>query len=100
MTLCASVRATRRRLANKLSERAGAPARSNAESQADLAAIKTPTPKDKAALAKAYQQDIALTLQDPLDPVALTDGWTEDAVRLGPDQPAEVGKEALRKYYE
>src|SRR5436853_4295194 len=33
-------------------------------------------------------------------PVALTDCWTEDAVRLSPGQPAEVGKEALRKYYE
>ena len=75
-----------------------APARSDAESQADLAAIKKLNQKDKAALEKVYQQDITATLA--LDPVALTDGWTEDAVRLGPDQPAEVGKEALRKYYE
>src|SRR5438093_3538048 len=77
-----------------------APARSDAESQADLAAIKKLNQKDKAALEKIFQQDIALTLQDPLDPVAMTDGWAEDAVRLSPDQPADVGKEALRKSYE
>ena len=54
--------------------------------------------KDKAAIEKAHQQDIAATLA--VDPVALTDGWTEDAVRLGPDQPADVGKQALRTSYE
>ena len=32
-----------------------------------------------------------------LDPVALTDLWTDDAVRLGPGQPAEVGKQAIRE---
>src|SRR3989440_11925753 len=51
-----------------------------------------------AGIEKLRQQDIAATLA--LDPVALTDVWTDDAVRLSPDQPAEVGKEALRKYYE
>src|SRR5260370_42436133 len=30
----------------------------------------------------------------------MREGWTEDAVGGGPNQPAEVGKEALRKYYE
>jgi ketosteroid isomerase-like protein len=30
------------------------------------------------------------------DPVALTDLWTDDAVRLGQGRPAEVGKHAIR----
>jgi ketosteroid isomerase-like protein len=69
-----------------------------ADIQADLAAVKELNQKDKAALEKAFQQDIPATLA--LDPVALTDGWTDDAVRLGPDQPADVGKQAIRKFYE
>ena len=89
-------------LAGQVPQAPSAPARSDvgsqADIQADLAAIKELTQKDKAAIEKAYQQDITATLA--LDPVALTDGWTDDAVRLGPDQPAEVGKQALRKYYE
>jgi len=89
-------------LAGQVPEAPGAPAGSDvgrqADSQADLAAIKDLTQKDKAAIAKVYQQDITATLA--LDPVALTDGWAEDAVRLGPDQPPDVGKQALRKYYE
>jgi ketosteroid isomerase-like protein len=31
------------------------------------------------------------------DPVALSNLWTDDAIRLGPDQPAEVGKQAIRE---
>jgi ketosteroid isomerase-like protein len=85
-------------LAGQLPQAPGAPAGSDVGREADLAAIKELNQKDKAALEKAYQQDIAATLS--LDPVALTDGWTEDAVRLGPDQPALVGKQALRKWYE
>ena len=89
-------------LAGQVPEAPGAPAGSDvgrqADIQADLAAIKDLTQKDKAAIEKVYQQDISATLA--LDPVALTDGWAEDAVRLGPDQPADVGKQALRKYYE
>jgi len=51
---------------------------------------------DLAAIEKLYQQDIAATLSR--DPVALTDLWTEDAVRLGAGgQPAEVGKPAIRE---
>ncbi len=92
------MRASFAAVAGQVPQAPGAPARSDVESQADLAAIKKLNKKDKAALEKVYQQDITATLA--LDPVALTDGWTEDAVRLGPDQPAEVGKEALRKYYE
>src|SRR5947207_9758341 len=79
-------------------EAPGASTRNDVERQADLVKINNIKQKDKAAIEKVYQQDIAATLA--LDPVALTDGWTEDAVRLGPDQPAEVGKQALRKYYE
>jgi len=50
---------------------------------------------DLAAIEKLHQQDIAATLSR--DPVALTDLWTDDAVRLSPGQPAEVGKRAIRE---
>src|SRR5262245_20342906 len=49
---------------------------------------------DLAAIEKARQQDIAATLSR--DPVALTDLWTEDAIRIGVAQPADVGKPAIR----
>jgi uncharacterized protein (TIGR02246 family) len=49
---------------------------------------------DLAAIERAHQQDIAATLSR--DPVALTDLWTDDAVRLGGGQ-AEVGKKAIRE---
>ena len=49
---------------------------------------------DLAAIEKAHQQDIAATLSR--DPVALTDPWTDDAIRLGVGQPADVGKQAIR----
>ena len=60
----------------------GALAKSNAGRQGDLAGIE-----------KARQRDIAATLSG--DPIALTDLWTDDAVRLGPVPPAEVGKQAI-----
>lgn len=50
---------------------------------------------DRAGIEKAHQQDIAATLS--LDQVALADLWTDDAVRLGPVPPAEVGKQAIRE---
>ncbi len=50
---------------------------------------------DLAAIEKLHQQDIAATLSR--DAVALTDSWTDDAVRLGPDPPAQVGKQAIRE---
>jgi uncharacterized protein (TIGR02246 family) len=50
---------------------------------------------DRAAIEKLHEQDIAATLSR--DPVALTDLWTDDAIRLGPGQPAEVGKQAIRE---
>jgi ketosteroid isomerase-like protein len=50
---------------------------------------------DLAAIEKLHQLDIAATLSR--DPVALTDLWTDDAVRLGQGRPAEVGKQAIRE---
>jgi ketosteroid isomerase-like protein len=50
---------------------------------------------DLAAIEKLHQQDIAATLSR--DPVALTDLWTVDAVRLGQGRPAEVGRQAIRE---
>ena len=50
---------------------------------------------DVAAIEKRRQQDIAATLS--LDQVALAELWTDDAVRLGPVPPAEVGKQAIRE---
>jgi hypothetical protein len=50
---------------------------------------------DRAAIEKFHQQDIAATLSR--DAVALTDLWTDDAVRLGPGPPAQVGKHAIRE---
>jgi ketosteroid isomerase-like protein len=53
------------------------------------------SPADRAGIQKLRQQDIAATLS--VDPVALTELWTDDAVRLGPVPPAEVGKQAIRQ---
>jgi ketosteroid isomerase-like protein len=50
---------------------------------------------DLAAIEKARQQDIAATLSR--DPVALTELWTDDAIRLGVGAPADVGKKAIRE---
>jgi ketosteroid isomerase-like protein len=62
----------------------GASAGSDRERQADLAGIE-----------KLHQQDIAATVSR--DPVALTDLWTDDAIRLGLGSPAEVGIKAIRE---
>src|SRR5437899_11826605 len=51
--------------------------------------------QDMAGIEKLHQRDIAATLSR--DPLALTDLWTDDAVRLGPGRPAEVGKQAIRE---
>lgn len=50
---------------------------------------------DRAAIEKLHQQDVAATLAR--DPVTLTDLWTDDAIRLAPRHPAEIGKQAIRK---
>jgi ketosteroid isomerase-like protein len=64
------------------------PTASAAKNRVDRAA-------DVAGIEKLYQQDIAATLA--LDPVALTEMWADDAVRIGPVPPAEVGKKAIRE---
>jgi hypothetical protein len=51
--------------------------------------------QDMAGIEKFHQQDMASTLSR--DPVALTEMWTDDAVRLGPVPPAEVSKQAIRE---
>jgi ketosteroid isomerase-like protein len=68
--------------AGQVVQRPAAPA----GSQSDRAA-------DRAAIEKLRQQDIAATLSR--DPVALSDYWTDDAIRLGLGK-AEVGKPAIR----
>jgi len=50
---------------------------------------------DLAAIEKLHQQDVAASLSR--DPVVLTDLWTDDALRLGPGRPVEVGKQAIRE---
>jgi ketosteroid isomerase-like protein len=71
-------------LAGQVAQRPATPAGSDKGRTADLAAIE-----------KLHQQDIAATLSR--DPVALTDLWTDDAVRFGPDTPADVGRQAIRE---
>jgi hypothetical protein len=61
--------------------------RTPADSQGDRAT-------DRAAIEKLRQQDIAATLSR--DPVALTEYWTEDAIRLGAGAPPDIGKETIR----
>jgi len=92
------MRASFAALADQVPEAPGAPVGTDVGGQADLAAFDELDQEDKTAIERLYQQDMTATLA--LDPVALTEGWTEDAVRLGPDQPAEVGKEAIREFYE
>ena len=48
---------------------------------------------DLAAIEKLHQHDIDATVAR--DPIALTDQWTDDAIRLGGGQ-ADVGKQAIR----
>jgi ketosteroid isomerase-like protein len=50
---------------------------------------------NRSAIEKLHQQDIAATLSQ--DPVALTDLWTDDAIRLIQGQPVEVGRRAIRE---
>ena len=48
---------------------------------------------DLAAIEKVRQQEIAATISR--DPVALTDYWADDAIRLGVGAPADVGRKAI-----
>jgi ketosteroid isomerase-like protein len=50
--------------------------------------------RDLAAIEKLHSQDIAATLSR--DTAALTELWTDDAVRLQQDGPDDIGKEAIR----
>ena len=70
--------------ANQMVQKPAAPAGSDKSRDADRAVIE-----------KLHQRDIAATLSR--DPVALTELWTDDAIRLGPGHPAEVGKQAIRE---
>jgi ketosteroid isomerase-like protein len=49
---------------------------------------------DLAGIEKLHQQDVAATLAG--DPKALADLWTDDAVRLEPDGPAEVSRALIK----
>ena len=51
--------------------------------------------QDMAGIEKFHQQDIAATLSR--DPVALTDLWTDEAVRLILGRPTEVGKKLFER---
>ena len=50
--------------------------------------------QDMAEIEKLRRQDIAATLSR--DTAALTELWTDDAVRLQQDEPDDVGKDAIR----
>ena len=50
--------------------------------------------KDMAAIEKFLKQDIAATLSQ--DQNALAELWTNDAVRLGPGAPVDIGREEIR----
>jgi ketosteroid isomerase-like protein len=50
--------------------------------------------QDLAAIETLHRQDVAATLSR--DTAALTELWTDDAVRLGQGEPDEIGKEAIR----
>jgi ketosteroid isomerase-like protein len=52
------------------------------------------TAQGMTAIEKFREQDIAATLAR--DPAALTDLWTDDAVRLVQGRPPEVGRAAIR----
>jgi ketosteroid isomerase-like protein len=71
-------------LASHVVQGSGPTAGTDALRQADLAGIE-----------RLHKQEIAATLSR--DPVALTDLWTDDAVRLSAGQPAEVGRQAIRE---
>jgi uncharacterized protein (TIGR02246 family) len=49
--------------------------------------------RDRAAVEELHRRDVAATLAG--DPAALAQLWTDDAVRLEPGGPAEVGKQTI-----
>jgi uncharacterized protein (TIGR02246 family) len=50
--------------------------------------------QDLAAIERMRREDVAATLSR--DPAALTELWTDDAVRLGQGEQDDIGKEAIR----
>jgi uncharacterized protein (TIGR02246 family) len=50
--------------------------------------------QDRAAIEKLRREDVAATLSR--DTAALTELWTDDAVRLGQGDQDDIGKEAIR----
>jgi ketosteroid isomerase-like protein len=50
--------------------------------------------EEMAEIEKLHRQDIAATLSR--DTAALTEQWTDDAVRLQQGEPDDIGKEAIR----
>jgi uncharacterized protein (TIGR02246 family) len=50
--------------------------------------------QDMASVEELHRQDVAATLAG--DPAALARLWADDAVRLEPGRPAEVGKQTIR----
>ena len=60
--------------------------------------VSTKTPnahtQDLADIEKVLKQDVAATLSR--DTAALTELWTDDAVRLGPPADPDIGKAAIR----
>ncbi len=49
--------------------------------------------QDLVEIEKLREREIAATLSQ--EPAALADLWTDDVVRIGPGQPAEVGKQVV-----
>jgi uncharacterized protein (TIGR02246 family) len=49
---------------------------------------------DLAGIEKLHQEDVEATLSQ--DPKGLADIWADDAVRLNPEGPAAVGKQAIQ----
>jgi len=53
---------------------------------------------DLAVIEKLHHQEIAATMSR--DPVALTELWTDDAIRFSTGQSVAVGKQAIRASHE
>ncbi len=58
-----------------------------------LAATNPPAQDDMAAIERLHQQDVEATLSGKADDFAKL--WSDDAVRMEPGGPAEVGKPAI-----
>lgn len=54
---------------------------------------KSSTQQDRIAIERLHQQDVDATLSGKADEFAKL--WDSDAVRIGPGQPAEIGKAAI-----